>query len=456
MAEMPEPDAGGQGRNPQSTAVGASNVATNEGTPSRPIVVTMEEVVERANMREAYTRVVRNHGAPGIDGMSVEALGDHLRTHWPQIKQELLNDTYRPQPVRAVEIPKPNGGVRQLGIPTVMDRMIQQALHQKLEGVFEPGFSDSSFGFRRGRSTHQAILRAQEYVRQGYDWVVDIDLEKFFDNVHHDILMARIAKKVADKRILKLIRNYLQAGIMIGGVMTVRREGTPQGSPLSPLLSNIMLTGLDRELERRGHRFCRYADDCNIYVKSERAGQRVMESITVFLAKRLKLKVNAQKSTVGRPWEVKYLGFSMTVDRKRRLKPAKRSVDRLKEKIRELMRKGRGCSVAKTIAALNPILRGWANYFKICEVTKVFEELDGWIRRKVRAILWRQWKRGETRFRYLLRYGLDPETAKRSASNGRGPWWNAGAAHMNRAISVKRFQQWGLMSLLDIVSRKVN
>ncbi|GAB6276494.1 MAG: group II intron reverse transcriptase/maturase [Rectinema sp.] len=358
--------------------------------------------------------------------------------------------------MRAVEIPKPDGGVRQLGIPTVMDRMIQQALHQKLEGVFEPEFSDSSFGFRQGRSTHQAILQAQEYVRQGYDWVVDIDLEKFFDNVNHDILMARIAKKVADKRILKLLRNYLQAGIMSGGVTTARKEGTPQGSPLSPLLSNIMLTGLDRELERRGHRFCRYADDCNIYVKSERAGQRVMESITAFLAKRLKLKVNAQKSRVGRPWEVKYLGFSMTVDRKRRLKPAKRSVDRLKEKIRELMRKGRGRSVAKTIAALNPILRGWAHYCKICEVTRVFEELDGWVRRKVRSILWRQWKQGGTRFRYLLRYGLDPETAKCSASNGRGPWRNAGAAHMNRAISVARFQQWGLVSLLDIVSREVN
>ena len=309
MAEMPEPDAGGQGRNPHGTAVGASNVATNEGTLSRPIMVTMEEVVGSVNMREAYKRVVKNHGAPGIDGMSVETLGDSLKHHWLQVKEELLKGIYRPKAVLAVEIPKPNGGMRQLGIPTVMDRMIQQALHQVLEGVFEPEFSDSSYGFRRGRSTHHAILQAQEYVLQGYDWVVDIDLEKFFDTVNHDILMARIAKKVADKRILKLLRAYLQAGIMIGGVATARQEGTPQGSPLSPLLSNIMLTVLDRELERRGHKFCRYADDCNIYVKSERAGQRVMESITAFLAKRLKLKVNAQKSTVDRPWEVKYLGF---------------------------------------------------------------------------------------------------------------------------------------------------
>ena len=309
MAEMPESGAGGQGRNPESTAAGASNVATNEETPSRPIAVTMEEVVEAANARAAYERVVGNHGAPGIDGMSVEDLGDHLRKHWPRIKEELLGDVYRPQAVRAVEIPKPNGGKRLLGIPTALDRMIQQALHQKLEAVFEPEFSDSSFGFRKGRSTQQAILKAQEYVREGYDWVVDIDLEKFFDNVNHDILMAMIARKIADKRILKLIRKYLQAGIMIGGVMTARSTGTPQGSPLSPLLSNIMLTALDRELERRGHRFCRYADDCNIYVKSERAGQRVMESITAFLAKRLKLKVNAEKSTVGRPWELKYLGF---------------------------------------------------------------------------------------------------------------------------------------------------
>jgi RNA-directed DNA polymerase len=309
MAEMPESGAEGQGRNPESTAAGASNVATSEGTLSRPIAVTMEEVVEAANAREAYERVVSNHGAPGIDGMSVEALGNHLRKHWPRIKEELLGDLYRPQSVRAVEIPKPNGGTRQLGIPTVIDRMIQQALHQKLEGIFEPEFSDSSYGFRRGRSTQQAILKAQEYVREGYDWVIDIDLEKFFDNVNHDILMAAIARKIADKRILRLIRKYLQAGIMIGGVTTMRSTGTPQGSPLSPLLSNIMLTALDRELERRGHRFCRYADDCNIYVKSERAGQRVMESITAFLAKRLKLKVNAEKSTVGRPWGLKYLGF---------------------------------------------------------------------------------------------------------------------------------------------------
>lgn len=269
----------------------------------------MEEVVGVDNAREAYLRVVRNHGAPGIDGMSVEELGDCLRKHWPRIREELLGDAYRPKPVRAVEIPKPNGGKRLLGIPTVIDRMIQQALHQKLEGVFEPEFSDSSYGFRKGRSTQQAVLRAQEYVREGYDWVVDIDLEKFFDTVNHDVLMAMIAKKVADKRILKLIRGYLKAGIMVDGVMSARSEGTPQGSPLSPLLSNIMLTALDRELERRGHRFCRYADDCNIYVKSERAGLRVMESITAFLAKRLKLKVNAEKSTVGRPWELKYLGF---------------------------------------------------------------------------------------------------------------------------------------------------
>lgn len=309
MAEMPESSAGRQGRNPEDTAAGASNVATTEENPSRPIAVTMEEVVRADNMREAYRRVVGNHGAPGIDGMSVDGLGDHLRKLWPRIKEELLGDHYRPASIRAVEIPKPNGGTRQLGIPTVLDRMIQQALHQKLEEIFEPEFSDSSYGFRKGRSTHQAILRAQEYVREGYDWVVDIDLEKFFDNVNHDILMATIAKKVADKRVLRLIRGYLTAGIMVGGVTSARTEGTPQGSPLSPLLSNIMLAALDRELERRGHRFCRYADDCNIYVRSARAGLRVMESVTAFLAKRLKLKVNAEKSTVGRPWTLKYLGF---------------------------------------------------------------------------------------------------------------------------------------------------
>ena len=453
MAEMPEPGAERQGRNPEDTTTGASSVATNKGNPSRPIAVTMEEVVEAANMREAYHKVVGNHGAPGIDGMSVEALGDHLRNHWPRIKEELLGDRYRPANVRAVEIPKPNGGTRLLGIPTVLDRMIQQALHQKLEGIFEPGFSDSSYGFRKGRSTHQAILRAQEYVRDGYDWVVDIDLEKFFDNVNHDILMATIAKAIADKRILRLIRGYLKAGIMVGGVVSARVKGTPQGSPLSPLLSNIMLNALDRELERRGHKFCRYADDCNIYVRSEKAGLRVMESITVFLAKRLKLKVNAEKSAVGRPWELKYLGFSMTADRKRRLKPAKRSTDRIKEKLRDLFRKGRGRSVANTIALLNPILRGWANYYRICEVVRIFEELDGWVRRKLRGILWRQWKRGKTRYRRLIRYGLDPVTARKSAGNGRGPWWNAGARHMSFAIPNERLSHWGLVSLLSIVAK---
>jgi RNA-directed DNA polymerase len=309
MAEMPESDAGRQGRNPENTAVGASNTTTFEEKPHRPSVVSMEEVVGATNMAEAYRRVVSNHGAAGIDGMSVEQLGEYFKKEWPRIKGELIEGKHRPAGIRAVEIPKPNGGTRQLGIPTVLDRTIQQAIQQKLEAVFEPEFSDSSYGFRKGRGTHQAILRAQEYVREGNDWVVDIDLEKFFDRVNHDILMAMIAKKVADKRILKLIRGYLTAGIMIDGITTARSEGTPQGSPLSPLLSNIMLTVLDKELERRGHQFCRYADDCNIYVKSERAGHRVMDSITAFLAKRLKLKVNTEKSTVGRPWELKYLGF---------------------------------------------------------------------------------------------------------------------------------------------------
>jgi RNA-directed DNA polymerase len=409
----------------------------------------MEAVVERGNMTAAYKRVVGNKGSAGTDGMTVDKLKPFLNDEWERIKLELLEDRYQPQPVKEVEIPKPDGGVRKLGIPVVLDRLIGQGLYQVLEPIFVPDFSEHSYGFIRGRSAQQAVEKAREYVSQGNRWVIDMDLEKFFDNVNHDILMSRIARKVKDKRLLRLLRRYLQAGIMMGGLETVRTKGTPQGSPLSPLLSNIMLDDLDKELEHRGHKFVRYADDCNIYVKSQRAGERVMQSIQAFLEKRLKLKVNGKKSAVDRPWKRKFLGYSMTNEKKTRLKVAPQSVKRLKSKLREEFRKGRGRNIVKVIEELTPILRGWQSYFKLAEVRRPFEELDEWIRRKLRCIKWRQWKRAITRARNLMKRGLDESRAWKSATNGRGPWWNAGASHMNAAFTKADFDKMGLVSLLD-------
>jgi len=380
MAEKPDPMPESGGRNPRGYGVGASSVTARRDRDCRDSEVLMEAVVERGNMTAAYKRVVGNKGVAGADGMAVNDLQPYLNAEWERIKSELLEDRYLPHPVKEVAIPKADGGVRKLGIPVVVDRTIGQALHQVLEPKFAPGFTEHSYGFMRGRSAQQAVEKAREYVEEGYRWVVDIDLEKFFDRVNHDILMSRIARKVEDKRVLRLIRRYLQAGIMIDGLETARSEGTPQGSPLSPLLSNIMLDDLDKELERRDHKFVRYADDCNIYVKSRRAGERVMESITEFLEQRLKLKVNQSKSAVDRPWKRKFLGYSMTSETKPRLKVAERSVERLKDKVREMCRQGRGRSVGKVIEEVNTALRGWIQYFKLAEVKNVFEELDQWLR----------------------------------------------------------------------------
>jgi group II intron reverse transcriptase/maturase len=409
----------------------------------------LEAALERSNMLCAYQRVVENKGAPGVDGLSVSELKPWLQTHWAKIKQALLAGEYMPAAVRRVEIPKPQGGVRILGIPTVLDRLIQQALHQVLQPLFDPEFSTSSYGFRPRRNAHQAVKAARSYVAEGRRWIVDLDLEKFFDRVNHDALVARVSRKVKDERVLKLIRRYLEAGMMEGGIASARSEGTPQGGPLSPLLSNILLDDLDRELERRGHRFCRYADDCNIYVGSYRTGQRVMQAITAFLEQRLKLKVNADKSAVARPWERKFLGYSMTWHRKPKLRIASESRKRLTEKIRLALQRGRGRSMEQVIDQLNPVLRGWIAYFRLTEVKGVLEEVDGWLRRKLRTLLWRQWKRVYTRARNLMKAGLAKVRAWQSATNGRGPWWNGGASHMNHAYPKSWFDRMGLVSLMD-------
>lgn len=411
----------------------------------------MEDVVKGQNMEKALRAVERNKGAAGVDGMAVREMREYLRDNWRQIKEELLDERYKPKAVRSVKIPKPGGGERQLGIPTVVDRMIQQALHQVMSPVFEAGFSEHSYGFRPGRGAWDAVRRAREYVREGKRWVVDLDIEKYFDRVNHDMLMARVARKIRDKRILKLIRRFLQSGIMQEGVTVRRDEGTPQGGPLSPLLSNIFLDDLDKELEMRSHRFCRYADDLNVYVGSRKAGESVMASVTRFLEKRMKLKVNRAKSAVARPWQRKFLGYSMTFHKKPRLKPSVRAVKRLKDKLKTLFRQGKGRNVGRFIKEnLNPVLRGWGHYFSLSQVKGVFEELDQWLRRRLRCVIWRQWKRSWTRVKGMIRRGIDKMRAIKSAFNGRGPWWNSGRKHMNDAFPKKYFDQCGLVSLTAI------
>jgi len=409
----------------------------------------MEAVVERGNMRLAYQRVIENKGAPGVDGLRVDELKDWLRRNWPTMRVALLAGSYLPQPVRAVEIAKPSGGTRLLGIPTVVDRLIQQAMLQVMQPLFEPHFSQSSYGFRPGRNAQQAVQAAQGYVRSGKRWVVDIDLEKFFDRVNHDMLMSRVARQVTDERVLKLIRRYLEAGMMREGLSQPRTMGILQGGPLSPLLSNILLNDLDRELERRGHSFCRYADDCNVYVGSRSAAQHAMTEITQFLEQELKLKVNRDKSACARPWQRKFLGYSFTWHRQVRLKIAAESLNRLHLRVRQCLRAGRGRSLAATIAELNPLLRGWMSYFRLTQVQGVLEGLDGWIRRKLRCLLWRHWKRSYTRAKALQRRGLSEQTAGCSATNGRGAWWNAGADHMHAAFTKSYFDRVGLVSLVD-------
>lgn len=451
-----KPGAGskGRGRKSREYDVGVLEVtATTEIDWPEAEERLMEEIISRGNLKKAYNRVVSNKGAAGVDGMTTGRLKEHLIREWPRIREELLGGRYQPQPVRKVEIPKPGGGMRMLGIPTVLDRLIQQAMYQELGPLFEPGFSASSYGFRPGKSAHHAVKAARSHVASGLRWVVDIDLARFFDRVNHDILMSRLARKVKDKRVLLLVRRYLQAGLFEGGVISARTEGTPQGGPLSPLLSNILLDELDKELERRGHSFCRYADDANVYVRTERSGERVMSSLTKFLETRLKLTVNQGKSAVDRPWNRQFLGYGMTNHRTPQIKVGGKSLDRLKSKLREFSRRGRGKKVKRVIEELTPVLRGWSNYFKLAQVKKPFEELDQWLRRKLRCTIWRQWKRPATRVRKLMQRGLSEERARKSAGNGRGPWWNSGASHMNQAFDRSYFTKLGLFSLLSQFQR---
>jgi RNA-directed DNA polymerase len=386
--------------------------------------------------------------------MSVEGMGSILRAHWPKIKERLCEGSYEPKPVKRVMIPKASGGLRPLGIPTVLDRLIQQALHQVLSPLFEPEFSEHSFGFRPGRSAHQAVLQARQYQHDDKRWVVDMDLAQFFDEVNHDKLMAKVGRKVNDWRVKALIRRYLRAGVLSGGVVSVSHKGTPQGGPLSPLLSNIVLDELDRELERRGHCFCRYADDCNIYVGSRKSGERVMASVTQFVEQRLKLKVNRDKSAVARPWQRKFLGYTFSWHRKARIRVAKASIKRFKGNLKALFRKGRGRNMGQFIEQdLNPVIRGWINYFRLSEFRGFAEELDQWLRRHLRCILWRQWKHRWRRFQMLMKLGLPEERAVRSAFNQRGPWFNAGASHMNQALPKRYFDQFGLISMLQTLRR---
>lgn len=431
---------------PGAEATGTSHVQTN-AEPS----ALMEAVVSRDNMQRAYQRVLRNKGAAGVDGLGVTELRALLKQHWPTIKAKLLAGRYQPQSVRRVSIPKPNGGERHLGIPTVLDRLIQQALHQVLSPIFEPTFSDHSYGFRPGRSAHQAVQAAQGHVAEGAGWVVDVDLEKFFDQVNHDILMSRVSRQVSDRRVLRLIRKYLKVGMMIDGVVSPRREGTPQGGPLSPLLSNVLLTDLDRELERRAHRFVRYADDVVIYVNSERSGLRVLHSVKDFVAKRLKLKVNDTKSVVVRPSKSTFLGYRITTQGQ--LGIAMKSRQRLIGRVRQLLRGAGGRSLQHTIVQLNAVLRGWAAYFRLTDHKTPLKVIDGWVRRKLRCVLWRQWKQAYTRARKLMRLGLSRDRAWGAATRGYGPWWNSGASPMHIAVPKRVFDQYGLVSVLDTVRR---
>ena len=432
------PIAGGPGAEPV--------VAMAEPESPAATMHLMEKVCERENLVRAWQRVRGNKGAPGVDGMTIDDAKSYLREHWPDIRSQLLAGAYRPQPVKRVEIPKPDGGVRKLGVPSVVDRLIQQALLQVLQKRWDPTFSEHSYGFRPGRSAHQAVAQAQRYVAEGYSVVVDLDLEKFFDRVNHDGLMARVAARIADKRVLKLIRAFLNAGVMEDGLVRPVDEGTPQGGPLSPLLSNLVLDDLDKELARRRLRFCRYADDCNIYVRSRRAGERVMASVSKFLTLRLKLKVNETKSAVARPEERKFLGFSISNDgSERRIAP--KALDKFKARIRDMTCRTRGKSLPQVVDELKPYLIGWRSYFDFCQTPRVLTNLEAWTRRRLRMYLWRQWQNGHNRFKELRRRGVPKFLAAVAAGSPTGFWRMSGHPAVQMALRNHAFDALGLPRL---------
>jgi RNA-directed DNA polymerase len=444
---------GGEGEAFETLHEGTEPLTAQRGTESPASTERlMEEVLGAENLKKALKRVKANKGSPGIDGMTVDQLPGYLKKHWPTHRTQLLSGSYRPQAVKRVEIAKPGGGKRKLSVPTVLDRFIQQAVLQVLQGKWDGTFSESSFGFRPGRSAHQAVAAAQKFVAEGHGWVVDIDLEKFFDRVNHDMLMARVARRVADKRLLKLIRAFLNAGVMENGLESPSVEGTPQGGPLSPLLSNLLLDDLDKELEKRGHRFVRYADDCNIHVRSERAGIRVMGSVKAFLIRKLKLKVNESKSAVGKTGERKFLGFRFSAGRQLKRAIAPQALVRFKRRVAELTRRTRGVLLEKMVSELTPYLTGWRNYFGFCQTPSVLRDLDSWIRRRLRCVVWKQWKRGTNRFAQLRACGVRKDLAARTAGSPHGPWRISRSPALSFALPNVCFDSLGLPKLLARVT----
>lgn len=410
----------------------------------------LERILSRENLLLALERVEKNKGSHGVDQMPVESLREYFVEHWHVLKDEILSGTYQPKPVRRVEIPKPNGGMRKLGIPTVIDRFLQQAIAQVLTQIYDPSFSHQSYGFRPNKRGHDAVRQARNYIKEGKRWVVDIDLEKFFDKVNHDRLMQKLSERITDRRVLQLIRRYLQAGVMERGLVQPNTEGTPQGGPLSPLLSNIVLDELDKELEARGLSFVRYADDCNIYVRSKRAGLRTMKNITKFVEGKLKLKVNQQKSAVDRPWKRKFLGFSFTSEKQSpKIRIHKESIKRFKQRVRELTSRKHSIDMERRIERLNRYLVGWLGYYQLAETLTIFREMDSWIRRRLRMIRWKEWKRTKTKHANLMKLGIDKWKAWEWANSRKAYWRISNSPVLHRTLGNKYWQSLGLKSLLN-------